>query len=129
MLESENLLQQAKEALDERNYIKVKLLAEEAKNNALEVIKEANEAEAKIEAAQLAIDTAKDSDKIIGLEKAEELLDQAIEAYWKGEYSNAINFADQAFKVAIAADLDNTLNPYLFPIGVIVAVIFIAVIF
>ncbi|MHA2075869.1 MAG: helix-turn-helix transcriptional regulator, partial [Candidatus Hodarchaeales archaeon] len=104
--EAEALLQQAKNMFDEKKYSDAKLLAEEAENEALVIKEKANVASSEIDKAISAINTAKETGKTLGLEIAEDLLEESQQAYANGDYLRAFTSANQAFEAGIAAEYE-----------------------
>jgi uncharacterized membrane protein len=117
ILEAEELLQQARKSFEEKKFSETKLLAEEAKNNALSIKEKADAAFSEIDKAVSAIDAAKNSGKTVGLEIAEDLLEEAHLAYSNGDYLTAFHKANQAFEAGIVAEFEKNDNTFLIYLG------------
>jgi uncharacterized membrane protein len=118
--EAETLLQNAKNLYNINNFPEAKRLADEAQEKVFEIIKEAEEAEIGIKTAIEAIETARNSGNIVGLEEATEFLIQAEQAFNAGEYLNALSFAQQAFEASILAEKEPKVPSYLLLLGFLV---------
>jgi uncharacterized membrane protein len=101
--EAETLLRQAQEALDGELYAEAEQLAEDAKDSALEAQAQADSASAEIIQARDAIDSAADAGRTVGLDEANDLLQQAEDAYEAGDYAGAEGLADDARTAATEA--------------------------
>lgn len=101
--EADDLLQQAKEALEAEQYAEAEQLAEEAKETAQETESQALIAETAIALAGDAITVAEEAGNTLGLDQAKELLSQAEGAYNAGDYYEAETLALQAQTAAAEA--------------------------
>jgi uncharacterized membrane protein len=125
--ETEALLQQAMNLFDEKKYSEAKLLAEEAKDEAISIKEKANAASSEINKAISAIDAAKKTGKTLGLDIAEDLLDEAQKAYFDGDYVRAFEIANQAFEAGIAAEYEEKDEYFLAYVGVVILILIILI--
>ncbi len=91
--EAETLLAQAYQQLASENYPEAELLAEDAKESAMETQARAETADEEIATVNVIIAT---SDPSLDLSEAETFMEQAEEAYGAGDYEEALTLADEA---------------------------------
>jgi uncharacterized membrane protein len=103
--EAETTLQEAEDAFNLRNYVEAETLGYEAKNLAIQVNQTATQAQSKMDEAEEAIANAQNEGRTLGLNEAQDLLDQANSAYNNGNYSEATNLATQAITKAEEAEI------------------------
>ncbi len=103
--EAEAKLQEANAAFNLGNYVDAETLGYEAKNLALQTNQTATQAQSKMDEAEDAVANAKDEERTVGLSEAQDLLDQAYNAYNNGNYSEALNLATQAIAEAEEAEI------------------------
>jgi len=103
--EAEAKLQAANVAFDVGNYVEAETLGYEAKNLAIQINQTATQAQSKIDEAEDAIANAQNEGRTLGLNEAQDLLDQANSAYNNGDYSEAITLATQAITKAEEAEI------------------------
>lgn len=106
--EAEDLLQKANEAFTSELYVEAEQFAEKAKASALSSETAASSAEEAISDAEAAVSAARDEGRTIGLDAAETLLQDALDAYETGDYSGAEAFAEQAISTAAEAKAEET---------------------
>jgi uncharacterized membrane protein len=107
-LEANSFLQQAYDAFDSELFAEAEILAEQAKTKALDSQSAALEASEDINDARTSIITAQEAGRTVGLEDAQNLLQQAEETYQQGEYEEASNIAKQAHTTAVNATVPET---------------------
>ncbi len=93
---AETKLQQAKDFFEEEKYIEAEQYASQAKSLAQETQIIANGAQNKISQAESAITSATNAGRTVGLDTAQNLLEEAKTSYELGNYSEAQDLADQA---------------------------------
>jgi uncharacterized membrane protein len=98
--EAETKLQEANVAFNLGNYVDAETLGYEAKNLAIQINQTATQAQSKMDEAEAAIANAQNEDRTMGLNEAQDLLNQANSAYVTGNYSEAMNLATQAIAKA-----------------------------
>lgn len=98
--EAETLLQLAKNAYDEGQYVKAEQYSDQAKNSALETSNLAQEARTRIDNALSAIDAADEAGRTTLLDDAREELQLAETAFNSGNYSLAVSFAQKSLETA-----------------------------
>ncbi len=103
--EAEAKLQEANAAFNLGNYVDAETLGYEAKNLAIQINQTATQAQSKMDEAEEAIANAQNEGRTVGLNEAQDLLDQAYSAYNNGNYSEAINLATQAIAKAEEAEI------------------------
>jgi len=103
--EAETSLQEAEDAFNLGNYVEAETLGYEAKNLAIQINQTATQAQSKMDEAEGAIANAQNEGRILGLNEAQILLDQAYSAYNNGNYSEAMNLATQAITKAEEAEI------------------------
>ncbi|MFQ6053154.1 MAG: helix-turn-helix transcriptional regulator [Candidatus Bathyarchaeia archaeon] len=125
--EAEALLQQAYAAFDAERYAEAELFAGEAKASALNAESEASSARGAMDAASESIAAARGEGRTVGLDGAEELLQQAEDAYNAGNYMDARALAEQS--QAAAAEATAPGRPYAWvPVGLGAAALVLAVV-
>ena len=124
--EAESLLQQAYTAFDAEQYVEAEQFAGQAKASALSAEAAASSAEETINAASAVISAARDEGRTVGLETAEDLLEQAEDAYEAGDYTGAEALAEQAQSEAAEATAPRASIPW-FYVGVGATVLVLAV--
>lgn len=123
--EAEAKLQDAQGAFNQSNYADAETLGNEAKTLAIQTNQTATQAQQKIVEAEDAIAQAESEERNAGLNEAKNLLNQANSAYAIGNYSEALNLANQA--VAQAADAETLTENFLFYGLLVVIIIVVAV--
>lgn len=98
--DAQAILQQAKDAYDEEQYIQAEQYAEQAKTSALEMSALASAALLALESAASEIDVAESSGRTSMVDDARDELTSAQSAYESGEYSNAKEMAERAIETA-----------------------------
>ena len=102
--EAESLLDEAKTLFQQGNYLE----AEEKAANAVQLLDETlqlkSHADARIDAAEAAVEVARDSEKTIGLDEALSLLGDAQSEYLTGNYELAEIYAEQALQTALSTE-------------------------
>lgn len=106
--EAEDLLQKANEAFNSELYVEAEQFAEKAKASAMSSETAASSAEETISDAEAAVSAARGEGRIIGLDAAETLLQDALDAYETGNYSGAEAFAEQAITAAAESKVEET---------------------
>jgi uncharacterized membrane protein len=123
--EAEAKLQEAQGAFNQSNYADAETLGNEAKTLATQTNQTATQAQQKIAEAEEAIAQAESEERNVGLNEAKNLLNQANSAYAVGNYSEALNLANQAVaQVADAETLTEDSENFLF-YGLVVAIIIV----
>ena len=102
--EADDLLRQANEAFDAKNYPEAEQLADQTKASALGTQEAATSATEALDAAGGAITLAYELGRTVGLEEAQSLLEQAEEAYAAGNYAEAETLAEEAESKANSAE-------------------------
>jgi uncharacterized membrane protein len=103
--EAEAKLQEANAAFNLGNYVDAETLGYEAKNLAIQINQTATQAQSKMDEAEDAVANAQNEERTVGLSEAQDLLDQAYNAYDNGNYSEALNLATQAIAEAGEAEI------------------------
>ena len=110
--EADSLFSQSENAFKKGDYTKAKDLAEQARNNAIKISKEADNANSLIDKAKTSIFQYEysyiNNTSIELLLKS--LLSQSEDEYKKGNYSEAYLLAQEGYKLAIDIDQDGALN-------------------
>ena len=106
--QAEAKLQDAQTAFASGNYVEAETYANEAKTLATQTNQTAAQAQSVIGQAQNAVDTAENEHRTVGLNSAQELLDQANTEYENGNYSESLDLATQA--LAEAQDSETLLD-------------------
>jgi len=101
--EAEALLQAAQDALTGELYAEAEQLAEDAKDSALDIQAQAGSASIEITQAGDAIDAASDVGRVVGIDEANNLLQQAEDAFDVGDYAEAEGLAREASTAAAEA--------------------------
>ncbi len=94
--EAETKLQEATDAFSLGNYVEAETLGNEAKSLAIQINQTATQAKSQIGEAGDAVANAQNEGRTMGLDEAQDLLNQANSAYDNGNYSQAENLATQA---------------------------------
>jgi len=102
--EAEAKLQQANAAFNLGNYVDAETLGYEAKNLAIQINQTATQAQSKMDEAEDAITNAQNEGRTLGLNEAQDLLNQAYSAYVTGNYTQAMDLATQAITKAEEAE-------------------------
>jgi uncharacterized membrane protein len=127
--EAETKLEDAENAFNLGNYVEAETLANEAKDLAIQINQTATQAKSKIEEAENALTTAQTDKRTEGLNEAQQFLDDAKTSYNNGDYSEAINLANQAITKAEAAEIFLAEGTDSLPVTeIIVAIIAVAII-
>jgi uncharacterized membrane protein len=130
--EAETKLQEAMDAFSLGNYVDAETLGNEAKNLAIQINQTATQAQSQIDAADDAIINAQNEGRTQGLDEAQDLLNQANNAYDNGNYTQAENLATQAKIKAEEAEASSEedgaqkTDPLLF-YGILVAILIPAI--
>jgi uncharacterized membrane protein len=103
--EAEAKLQEANAAFNLGNYVDAETLGYEAKNLAIQINQTATQAQSKMDEATETITNAQNEGRTVGLNEAQDLLDQAYSAYNNGNYSEATDLATQATAEAEEAEI------------------------
>jgi uncharacterized membrane protein len=103
--EAEAKLQDANAAFNLGNYVDAETLGYEAKNLAIQINQTATQAQSKMDEATETIVNAQNEGRTVGLNEAQDLLNQAYNAYNNGNYSEATNLATQAITEAEEAEI------------------------
>lgn len=103
--EAEVKLQEATEAFNRSSYAVVEQLAAEAQDLALQTLSLAEQASTKIGEAEASIEKSQLEGRITGLAEARQFLKQAKEAYVNGNYSQALEYAEEAEDEAVRATI------------------------
>ena len=118
---AEAKLQQAKDSFEEEKYIEAEQYASQAKSLAQETQTTANNVQNKISQAESAIKSATNAGRTVGIDTAQNLLQEAETSYELGNYTDAQDFADQASNSASNAtkpeDLGDEGIPYTWILG------------
>jgi len=113
--EAETKLQEALDAFNLGNYVEAETLGNEAKNLAIQINQTATQAKSQIDEAEDAIANAQNEGRTLGLNEAQDLLNQANSAYDNGNYTQASNLAAQAKTKAeeaeVSSEEDDTSQP------------------
>jgi uncharacterized membrane protein len=102
--EAEAKLQEANAAFNLGNYVDAETLGYEAKNLAIQINQTATQAQSKMDEAEDAITNAQNEERTLGLNEAQDLINQAYSAYVTGNYTQAMNLATQAITKAEEAE-------------------------
>jgi uncharacterized membrane protein len=102
--EAEAKLQEAEDAFNLGNYVDAETLGYEAKNLAIQINQTATQAQSKMDEAEDAITNAQNEGRTLGLNEAQDLINQAYSAYVTGNYTQAMNLATQALTKAEEAE-------------------------
>ena len=127
--EAEALLQQAYTAFDAEQYVEAEQFAGQAKDSALSAEAAASSAEEAINEASAAISAAIDEGRTVGLETAEDLLEQAEDAYEAGDYAGAEALAEKAQSAAAEATAPKTSIPWFTVGGGVMALVLVVAVF
>ncbi len=106
--EAEDLLQKAYDSFNSELYVEAEQHAEKAKASAQSSETAASLAEDAISDAEAAVTAARDEGRTQGLDAAENLLQDALDAYETGDYSGAETLAEQAITSAADAKAEET---------------------
>jgi len=98
--EAEVKLQQANSAFNSGNYVDAETLGSEAKSLAIQINQTAAQANSKMDEAEAAIATAQTEGRTVGLDAAQNLLEQANNEYSAGNYAEALSLAEQSLTAA-----------------------------
>jgi uncharacterized membrane protein len=112
--EAETKLTEAMDAFDLENYVEAETAGNEAKNLALQINQTATQAQLQIDEAEDAITNAQNEGRTIGLNEAQDLLNQANSAYDNGNYIQSLNLATQARTKAEEAKTSEDVGSLLF---------------
>jgi uncharacterized membrane protein len=102
--EAEITLQEAEDAFNLGNYMEAETLGYEAKNLAIQINQTATQAQSKMYEAEDAVTKAQNEGRTLGLDEAQDLINQAYSAYVTGNYTQAMNLATQAIAKAEEAE-------------------------
>ena len=94
--EAENLFQAALEAFSLGDFVQAENLANEARDLAVQINETAGQALFQIGEAEDAVSAAGEEGRTMGIDQAENLLEQSREAYTDGDYEAALTLATQA---------------------------------
>ena len=106
--EADDLLLEAHDAYDAESYADAGLLAGQAKSLALSIQESAAEASEGIEDVQTTVSVAQTAGRTEGLDAANDLLQQAVDAYDVGDYEEASALAGAARSAAASATAPET---------------------
>jgi uncharacterized membrane protein len=101
LTEANDLLQQSKDAFQSGNYNQAEFLAEQAKEEAVDIVDLANQASENIQQAETSIEISRESGRTKGLQVVEDILQEARDAYSEGEYDIALSLAIEANQGAL----------------------------
>ena len=123
---AESLLKDAKLKYKREAYAEAEKLAADALDTALRMNSTAWQAESTIQEAQAAIDEAMAEGRLVGLDKARELLAEAKEKFKEGDYQLALDLATDSKNKAVKASSTPSLSisPYMLAgVGVAIAIV------
>jgi len=123
---AEEILGRAREAYTDRLYSQSEQLSLQAVEAARETEAAADEAMNAIEEAEDLIETKAGQVSAEALTQANQLLDEAIDAYEGGEYEVSLTKAEQAYEEALNAEPETGGNQTLLILGVAVVVLLVA---
>lgn len=123
---AEEILGRARDAYADGLYSQSEQLSLQAVEAARETEAAAEEAVNAIEEAESLVDTKTDQVGTEALTQANQLLDEAIEAYEGGEYEDALTKAEQAYEAALNAEAETVGSQTLIILGVAVAALLAA---
>jgi uncharacterized membrane protein len=124
--DAETKLTEAMDAFGVGNYVEAETLGKEAKNLAIQINQTATQAQLQIDEAEDAIANAQNERRTVGLNEAQDLLNQANSAYDNGNYTEALNLATQAKTEAGEAKIPEEAGPTIF-YGILVAILISAI--
>jgi uncharacterized membrane protein len=127
--EAEAKLQEANIAFNLGNYVDAETLGYEAKNLAIQINQTATHAQSKMDEAEGAIANAQNEGRTVGLNEAQDFLDQAYSAYNNGNYSEAMNLATQAIAKIEESEifLSEETDPWLI-YGIVGAIVIVSIV-
>jgi uncharacterized membrane protein len=102
--EAEILLGEARDLFNQEKYLEAEEKATQTNNLVDEIVEKKALADAKISATEIAVNVAQESGKTIGLDEAQGLLLEAKNLYSKGNYDQALIYAEQALETALNAE-------------------------
>lgn len=101
--EAETLLQDAKNEFNLGNYIRAETNGKKAKSTAIQINSTATQANTSIFMAKSEIDKAQQEGRTTKIDEANNVHDQAVDAFNSGEYAQALSLASEAFSIAQAS--------------------------
>jgi len=119
--DAETLLDEAKTLFQQGNFVGAEEKAADAVQLLGEILQLKTHAEAKIAAAEAAVEAARDSEKTIGLDEALTMLGDAQSEYLAGNFELAEIYADQALQTALSTEQPRDYTVYI-AIGVVLVV-------
>jgi uncharacterized membrane protein len=126
--EAETKLQQAEDAFTLGNYAETETLGNEAKNLATQINQTAAQAQSQLTKAENAIANAQNEERTVGLNEAQDLLEQANSAYDLGNYSESLSLAAQAVTAAEEAEIFLYEEPEAFPFYAVFGAVLVPVV-
>lgn len=119
LTDAETLLGEAIDAFQEGRFAEASVLAEQAQEDAMETVEEANTAEEALTLAQDALDSARSSGRTVGLDTADALMKDAIDAFDQGAYQTSASLAHRARDKALESEAPYN---YLLPVAGVLAI-------
>ncbi len=123
--EAETKLQEAESTFSLGNYAEAETLGNEAKDLAILINQTATQAQAQIDEAENTIAKAQSEERTVGLDEAQDFLNQANSAYDIGNYAEASNLGTQAISKAEEAEVFLSEETETFPFYEIIGAILI----
>ena len=123
--EAETKLQEAEDTFSLGNYAEAETLGNQAEDIAIQINQTATQAQFKIVEAEKTIANAQKEERTVGLDEAQDLLNQAKSEYSLGNYSEALSVASQAIIKAEEAEIFLSKEPDAFPFYWVIGVILI----
>ncbi len=112
LMDAEVLLEEAKEAYDQKQYEEASQLADQAMEQATNTVETASSASEMIDRASDTIASARDSGRVVGLTELEVRLRDATGAYERGEYDETLSIATHVWESALVTKAPNKLIPF-----------------
>lgn len=123
--EAETKLQEAEDTFSLGNYAEAETLGNHAEDIAIQINQTATQAQFQIVEAEKTIANAQKEERTVGLDEAQDLLNQAKSEYSLGNYSEALSVASQAIIKAEEAEIFLSKEPDAFPFYWVIGVILI----
>ena len=125
IIEAETKLQNAEDVFNLGNYANAETLGNEAEEIAIQTNQTATQAQSQIIKAEHAIANFYTENRTLGLNAAQDLLDQAKNEYTLGNYSEALSLATQALSQAEKAEISLSQDHETFPFNEVIVVILV----
>lgn len=125
IIEAETKLQEAEDTFALGNYVEAETFGNEAKNLAIQSNQTATQAQFQIDDAEKTIANAQNEERTVGLDEAQDLLNQAKNEYSLGNYSEALSVASQAITKAEEAEIFLSEEPDAFPFYWVIGIILV----